>query len=421
MRVLVILALSVVTVVASSLMITGVFSLNGIILSAGHDKHFQEAGAEAFPLEVRDRFNEKKVAGDANNIKINEDVIYPEKHCEFCTLVEYTPGPRGVAGFAYENDAGLDLTGATKVRFWAMGEEGNEKIKVKIAGKSLDNIQNRPQNRPTNSVFESESFALTTDEVTLAKDWQRYEIDLRGVSLDDITHPVSFELSKGNGVHKQVIFIKGLIIDDKPVEEQYTLPTAEDNEIITQERLLVQIISNETEGTAPATFEFEANVTGGTEPYTYSWDFGDGTEGSDEQTVVHTFDEAGTYNVTLVTTDVDNQNSSDSVEINIEAAALTPTTVTEPLTAQITSNDTEGTAPATFEFQANITGGTAPYAIHWTFDDGREESDEEKILHTFEEAGTYNVGLSITDTDDQTASDSIEIRVEEGTVVDEED
>jgi hypothetical protein len=421
MRVLVILALSVVTVVASSLMITGVFSLNGIILSAGHDKHFQEAGAEAFPLEVRDRFNEKKVAGDANNIKINEDVIYPEKHCEFCTLVEYTPGPRGVAGFAYENDAGLDLTGATKVRFWTMGEEGNEKIKFKIAGKSLDNIQNRPQNRPTNSVFESESFALTTDEVTLAKDWQRYEIDLRGVSLDDITHPVSFELSKGNGVHKQVIFIKGLIFDDKPVEEQYTLPTAEDNEIIIQDRLLVQIISNETEGTAPATFEFEANVTGGTEPYTYSWDFGDGTEGSDEQTVVHTFDEAGTYNVTLVTTDVDNQNSSDSMEINIEAAALTPTTITEPLTAQITSNDTEGTAPATFEFQANITGGTAPYAIHWTVDDGREESDEEKILHTFEEAGNYNVGLSITDTDDQTASDSIEIRVEEGNVVDEED
>ena len=80
MMVLVILVLSIVTVVASSLMITGVFSLDGIIHSAGHDKHFQEAGAEAFPLEVHDRFGEKKVAGDANNIKINEDVIYPEKH-----------------------------------------------------------------------------------------------------------------------------------------------------------------------------------------------------------------------------------------------------------------------------------------------------------------------------------------------------
>jgi hypothetical protein len=100
-------------------MITGAFSLDSIIiiLSAGHGKHVQEAGAQALPFGVRDRFNEKKIAGDANNIKVNDDFVYPERHCEFCTFVEYTPGPRGVAGFAYENDAGLDLTGAKKCAF----------------------------------------------------------------------------------------------------------------------------------------------------------------------------------------------------------------------------------------------------------------------------------------------------------------
>ena len=85
------------------------------------------------------------------------------------------------------------------------------------------------------------------------------------------------------------------------------------------ELLTVGIISNATEGVAPATFEFQANLTGGTEPYTISWDFGDGSEGSDEQSVVHTFEEAGTYNVTLAATDTDNQNASDSIEINVEA------------------------------------------------------------------------------------------------------
>src|SRR5215210_861316 len=159
MRLPVILAISVVAVLASSLMLTGVFSLDSIILSGGRGNQVQEAGAQALPFEVRDRFSEKKLAGDANSIKINEDFVDPEKHCEFCTLVEYTPGPRGVAGFAYENDAGLDLTGAKKVLFWVMGEEGNEKIKFKIAGKSLDNIQDRPPSRRTNSVFETESFA----------------------------------------------------------------------------------------------------------------------------------------------------------------------------------------------------------------------------------------------------------------------
>jgi hypothetical protein len=320
MKLPIILAISVVAVLASSLMLVGVFSLHSIILSTGHDNHVQEAGAQSLPFEVRDRFNEKKVAGDANNIKVNEDFVDPENHCEFCTFVEYTPGPRGVAGFAYENDAGVDLTGAKKVRFWVMGAEGNERIKFKIAGKSPDNTQDRPPNRPTNSIFESESFALTTEEVTLASDWRRYEIDLSGASLDDITQPFGFELSKGNGAQKQVIYIKGLVYDDEPVEEQYALATVEEEDVITQQPLTVEIIPNGTEGIAPATFEFQANITSGTEPYTYVWNFGDdgSSEESEEETVLHTFDEAGSYNVTLTITDTDDQTASDSVEIQVE-------------------------------------------------------------------------------------------------------
>jgi hypothetical protein len=319
MRLPVVLAVSVVAMVAGSLMLIGLFSLDSIILNAGHDNHVQEAGAQALPFEVRDRFSDKKLAGDANNIKVNEDFVDPENHCEFCTFVEYTPGQRGVAGFSYENDAGLDLTGAKKVRFWVMGEQGNEKIKFKIAGKSLDKIQDRPQNRPTNSIFESESFALTTDEVTLANEWRRYEIDLSGVSLDDITHPVGFELSKSNGVQKQVIYIKGLIFDDEPVEEQYALATVKEEQVITRQPLTVEIISNGTEGVAPATFEFEANVTGGTEPYSINWDFGDASEESDdEETVMYTFNEAGSYNITLTATDTDNQTASHSIKIQVE-------------------------------------------------------------------------------------------------------
>jgi PKD repeat protein len=84
----------------------------------------------------------------------------------------------------------------------------------------------------------------------------------------------------------------------------------------------VEIISNSIEGVAPATFEFQANVTGGTEPYTYSWNFGDDSEEeSDEESVVHTFDGAGMYNVTLTATDTDDQTASDSIEIQVEEGA----------------------------------------------------------------------------------------------------
>ena len=317
MRLPVLLALSVIAVLAGSLMLTGIFSFDSIIFSKEHKYQVQEAGAQALPFEVRDHFSEKKLAGDANNIRVNEDFVDPENHCEFCTVVEYRPGPQGVAGFAYENDTGLDLVGAKKVRFWVMGEEGNEKIKFKIAGRSLDNIQDRRPNRPTNSIFESENFALTTEEVTLANNWKRYEVDLAGVSLDDITHPFGFELSKGNGAQKQVIYIKGLVFDNEPVKEEYALATVQDDEVIMQP-LRAGIISNGTEDVAPATFEFEANVTGGTVPYTYSWNFDDDSEESNDQTVLHTFENAGSYNVTLTITDTNNQTASHSIEIRVQ-------------------------------------------------------------------------------------------------------
>src|SRR5215216_2471140 len=108
---------------------------------------------------------------------------------------------------------------------------------------------------------------------------------------------------------------EGIIMNETiiPAPEEEELAEEEPTELLTAE-----IISNATEGIAPATFEFQANLTGG-EPYTYLWDFGDGSEGSDEQSVAHTFEEAGIYNVTLAATDTDNQNASDSIEINVEA------------------------------------------------------------------------------------------------------
>ena len=122
-------------------------------------------------------------------------------------------------------------------------------------------------------------------------------------------------------------------------------PEEEDEELAeveSSEPLTAQITSNATEGTAPATFEFETNVTGGTEPYTYGWDFGDGTEGSDEQTVVHTYDEAGTYNVVATVTDSSGQTVSDSIEITVEESA--PEGVEEEETTTTTAQNQTDTS-----------------------------------------------------------------------------
>jgi PKD repeat protein len=172
--------------------------------------------------------------------------------------------------------------------------------------------------------------------------------------------------------------------------------------------LTVEITSSDTEGVAPATFEFEADVIGGMEPYTISWDFGDGSSEEEDEDVEHTFDIAGTYNVGIMITDSTGRTVSDSILITVEPPP--------PLTSvEITSSDTEGVAPATFEFEANVTGGTEPYTYSWNFGDGSVEIDDEDetVEHTFDIAGTYNVDLTVIDSTGRTVSDSILITIEE--------
>jgi PKD repeat protein len=89
-----------------------------------------------------------------------------------------------------------------------------------------------------------------------------------------------------------------------------------------------------------------------------------------------------------------------------------------PLTVEITSSDTEGEAiaPATFEFEADVGGGTEPYTYSWDFDgegSSSGEDNEQTVSHTFEEAGSYDISLTVTDSGGQSASDSMEITVEE--------
>jgi hypothetical protein len=82
----------------------------------------------------------------------------------------------------------------------------------------------------------------------------------------------------------------------------------------------VEIISNGTQGVAPATFRFEMDVNPNSNPLTWYWDFGDGEyieQRGEERTVEHTFEQAGSYNVVLRLLAAGGF-ASDSIQITVE-------------------------------------------------------------------------------------------------------
>ncbi|MDQ3852149.1 MAG: PKD domain-containing protein, partial [Thermoproteota archaeon] len=240
----------------------------------------------------------------------------------------------------------------------------------------------------------------------------------------------------------------------------------EEQPIITEQPLTVDITSSDTEGRgrviAPATFEFEADVAGGTEPYTINWNFDDdGTsseESDDDETISHTFEEAGKYNVGAIVTDSSGQRAADTIRITVEEAQSPPSVIRElaeqgedaisednlPPQQQEQQPDAAPSTGATEEIpaeqliaQGNNQGGeqgetttttTRPSTVTQSIQQNTSQSmqvgipnggssseersddndDDENVDHIFDEAGSHNGDRTVTDIEDQRASDSIE-------------
>jgi PKD repeat protein len=138
-----------------------------------------------------------------------------------------------------------------------------------------------------------------------------------------------------------------------------------------------------TTGTAPLAVQFTDTSAG--VPTSWSWNFGDGSPTSTQQSPAHSFATAGTYTVTLTASNGAGGTSA-STTITAAAAPVAPTT-------SFTSSVTSGTVPLAVQFTDTSTG--APTAWNWDFGDGSPTSTEQNPpLHTFATAGTYNVTLT---------------------------
>jgi PKD repeat protein len=139
--------------------------------------------------------------------------------------------------------------------------------------------------------------------------------------------------------------------------------------------------------TAPATFLFETFPEGGTEPYTFSWNFGDGSSQSNEQNTEHTFVNPGTYVVSLTVTDSAGETVSDREEVNVRpgAGATTTTTGEEPqpsptnattnaTATAVTTTDGGGVQSACGPTIIPTTGGAGPTTTNSTLNQGIDQN-----------------------------------------------
>jgi len=256
-------------------------------------------------------------------------------HCEDCLRLEI-PNNGKKAGAAFSsNDAVYNFEGAKKIRFYVMGEETGAKVNFKAVGndKVNNNAGGGGRNNSSNNkdLFTNQDFVLTSQNVTLNQTWGYFEMNLEGAQeeLTKVKYPFGFEVSEGKGNGKTIMYIKGITYSSEPVQSQYLLEPSSANATattsamtaaITRAPLNVELVDNATETvSAPATVEFEATVSEGQEPYSFDWDFKDGSpieQGADANTS-HTFTTPGLYNVTVNVLDSGNNTGSAATLVDV--------------------------------------------------------------------------------------------------------
>jgi PKD repeat protein len=143
----------------------------------------------------------------------------------------------------------------------------------------------------------------------------------------------------------------------------------------------------------------------------FRWDFGDGnteqTVGS--ATVKHTYGAGGTFSVTLTVTGEDGISSSKTYEVIVEGPPNEPPTIDE-----LTADPINSAVDQDVDFSVTVTDPDQPeetaFEYEWDFGD-EATSTVESPTHSFDEAGTYTVAVTVTDARGATDTATIVISV----------
>ena len=138
--------------------------------------------------------------------------------------------------------------------------------------------------------------------------------------------------------------------------------------------------------------QFFGSAYSGTPPYSWYWEFGDGTDAT-EQSPQHTYILPGVYNATLTVTDNESNSSSHRALVTIDYMKVEA------------NGPYIGLINESLQFTGLVHGGMQPYTWQWDFGDGNT-SNKNNPNHTYLVSDRYTITLIVTDNNNVAVTDS---------------
>ncbi len=133
----------------------------------------------------------------------------------------------------------------------------------------------------------------------------------------------------------------------------------------------------------------------------YQWDFGDESTQANTRTATHTYNQPGTYEVTLTVTDEENSIGTSRLKIELENREAAPIAQIDTV-PQLEKDDESisGTLPLEVSFSA--AGSSDPdnniVEYKWDFDgDGEFDETGESVKYVYKQSGVFNATLLVVD------------------------
>lgn len=124
--------------------------------------------------------------------------------------------------------------------------------------------------------------------------------------------------SQLQGVNQQINEVESQILQTRTLIDYSTIDVSV-SESPSETSLSLALTVTPKAGVAPLSVTFNAVVRGGVQPYVVNYNFGD-TTASEGQIVIHTYNQPGTYNVTVTATDQNGTAVQQSVLVRVTPA-----------------------------------------------------------------------------------------------------